>query len=588
MNSFRIFIFFVLVWHINQPSVKAQTKKLYLNHSDSSLFVDTFIEFSQVEKYIQTHKILAIQNGFLEYDFNSIQSFEDSISISATFGPKTEKIELEIDSESSRILGLQNTKLQSSLSPDKIKSYLFQILKYWENRGYPFVSAKLSNVYYSESMVYAKILVEKGKFFTYDTLEIIGNAKLSSKFLMTYLNIKPNQIYNEENIKDIEKKLRSLSFITPSKPTTIQFIGNKAKPILYLNQRNNDLVDGIIGMAPNNNTTLGNPRFLLTGEFKIKLSNLFQSAKTFNLNWRSFRERSQELNIQSQLPFLMGSNLGADFSMYFLKYDTLFTQLQFNIGATYHYAGMNKIKFYYQIERNSLITIDTQAIKSQKKLPTSQAININTWGIENTIDKLNYPFNPSKGYKLVLNVGIGKKSILKDIRIQNLVIENNQGEKYSLYDSIETVINRVNFNFNFDKFFDLGKKNVLRTNLYGQGLITPTIYFNELYRFGGVYSLRGFNEQSIFASTYSILNIEYRYLLNKNSNLLLFWNGAWYENRSIINSERVTDTPYGFGIGANIETGAGIFTFAYALGKEFNNSINLQTGKIHFGISALF
>lgn len=577
-----------MCWLLNQSSISAQSTRVYLNHSDSAFYVDTLLEFSQIEKFIQHHKILAIQNGFLEYDFDTIQTFKDSIFISAFYGPQTEKISIEIDLESSRILGLQNTRLQSTLNPNTIKSNLKQILTYWENRGYPFVSTKLSNIYYSDSLVYAKILVEKGKFFTYDTLEIVGNAKLSKKFLMTYLNIKPNQTYNEENIRDIEKKLRSLSFITPSKPTTIQFIGNKAKPILYLNQRNNDLVDGIIGMAPNNNTSIGNPRFLLTGEFKIKLGNLFQSAKTFNLNWRSFRERSQELSIQSQLPFLFGSNLGTDFSMYFLKYDTLFTQLQFNIGATYHYAGMNKIKFYYQIERNSLISIDTLAIKSQRKLPTSQAININTWGIENTIDKLNYPFNPSKGFKLVLNAGIGRKSILKDIRIESLVFENNQGEKYSLYDSIETIINRVNFNFNFDKFFDLGKKNVLRTNLYGQGLITPTIYFNELFRFGGVYSLRGFNEQSIFASTYSILNIEYRYLLNRNSNILLFWNGAWYENRSVVNSELVTDTPYGFGIGANIETGAGIFTFAYALGKEFNNSINLQTGKIHFGISALF
>jgi hypothetical protein len=48
------------------------------------------------------------------------------------------------------------------------------------------------------------------------------------------------------------------------------------------------------------------------------------------------------------------------------------------------------------------------------------------------------------------------------------------------------------------------------------------------------------------------------------------------------------DTPYGFGAGVNLETGAGIFTFAYALGKEQGNTIKLQSGKIHFGLTGLF
>jgi hypothetical protein len=50
----------------------------------------------------------------------------------------------------------------------------------------------------------------------------------------------------------------------------------------------------------------------------------------------------------------------------------------------------------------------------------------------------------------------------------------------------------------------------------------------------------------------------------------------------------VRDTPFGFGAGISFETKAGIFSINYALGKQFNNPIELRSGKIHFGIVNYF
>ena len=94
------------------------------------------------------------------------------------------------------------------------------------------------------------------------------------------------------------------------------------------------------------------------------------------------------------------------------------------------------------------------------------------------------------------------------------------------------------------------------------------------------------NEQAIFASSYAIPSVEFRYLLEKNSYLAAFFDYAWYERKTV--TEYTSDTPFGFGAGLSFQTNAGVFSLFYALGKQFNNPIEFRSGKIHFGFASLF
>ena len=105
-------------------------------------------------------------------------------------------------------------------------------------------------------------------------------------------------------------------------------------------------------------------------------------------------------------------------------------------------------------------------------------------------------------------------------------------------------------------------------------------------KLAGINSLRGFDEQSVFASTYSVFSIEPRLLIGKNSAVYLFTDVAWYENKQADN--HYDDTPFGAGIGINIDTKAGIFKLNYAIGKQFDNPIKVSDSKMHFGFSARF
>jgi hemolysin activation/secretion protein len=136
-------------------------------------------------------------------------------------------------------------------------------------------------------------------------------------------------------------------------------------------------------------------------------------------------------------------------------------------------------------------------------------------------------------------------------------------------------------------YIPISGNNIIKFAFRGASIFgNSTIFRNELFRIGGLKTLRGFDEESIFCSTYIIPTMEYRFLFSKNSNLLLFAEGAWYDNNS--NGKYLQDTPISVGAGVNFETKAGILSLNYGIGNQFGNGFDPRSGKIHFGLTALF
>lgn len=116
--------------------------------------------------------------------------------------------------------------------------------------------------------------------------------------------------------------------------------------------------------------------------------------------------------------------------------------------------------------------------------------------------------------------------------------------------------------------------------------LNENMFRNEIYRIGGLKTLRGFDEQAIFATGFAIGTIEYRFILEQNSNVFVFFDQAYYEDKT--REDVLSDTPFGFGAGVNFETNAGVFSLTYALGKQFDNNISFRGGKVHFGFISFF
>ena len=188
---------------------------------------------------------------------------------------------------------------------------------------------------------------------------------------------------------------------------------------------------------------------------------------------------------------------------------------------------------------------------------------------------MDYRLNPRQGYSVDFTAGAGIRKITKNSKINEAV-----------YDSVNLKTTQYKGDVHADIYLPIAARSVLNIGTNAAYLQSPTIFENELFRFGGLKSLRGFDESSILASRYIIGKAEYRFILEQNSYLLLFYNLAYYERNG--SATFLSDTPYGFGAGLTFETRLGIFSFTYALGSQQDNPIVFRSAKIHFGLINYF
>lgn len=461
---------------------------------------------------------------------------------------------------------------------------ILQIISYLEQNGYPFAQIKLDSVEVLSDGLSAVLNLDKGDLVKFDTVEIIGDASIKSWYVAKYLGIKKDALYNEQILKRIDARLSQLSYIQTTRPSLIYFVGATAKPVVYLTNKKSSSIDGIIGFAPSSDNNKN--KLLITGEANLKLQNLFGTGKGFDLAFRSFLNGSQELKTRMTWPYLARSNIGVDYELNLLKFDTTFLDVKHDLGLQYRFVGSDYVKVFYNIQNTSLLNVDTNSLKITKALPLSNDLTVNFYGLSAKVVRYDYYLNPRKGFGFDVSAAVGSKQIIRNPTVDAIKFTQTDGSVKSLYDSIKLSSTQYRLLFKGDVFIPLTQRSTIRVEGNFGHVQSSVLFFSELFRLGGIRSLKGFDEQAIFASSYGIINTEIRYLLQQNSHVMLFWNGAWYQNT--IRKPTIEDTPYGFGAGLNFETGAGIFSLYYAVGTQFNNSVEFNKAKIHFGFVNYF
>lgn len=526
--------------------------------------------------------------GYLTATYLEQKVFSDTLEIIVQEGKVFTWVRLgngNVDEDILSQAGFRQSRFTNQkFNPETYVKYAERILQITENAGYPFAILKLDSIQLDTGGISAVWNLDKHILVLFDTIHRIGNAGIKSWYLQKYLGIKPESVYEESLITQVNSRLSQLPFLQTTQPPKVYFYGNHAMPYLYINERKASSVDGILGFAPNskdNGKTL-----LLTGEVNLKLQNLFESGKTFDLYYRSFLGNSQELRINFLYPYFLKSKIGLDYHLYLLKQDTNFLDVNQEFGAQYRFIGTDYIRMYIMRQTTSLITVDTNKIKSNGSIPDANDVLNVQYGLSFKITRFDYFLNPRKGFSIEVGAGIGNKTIIRNPTIEALVFYDNQSAPYSVYDKVDLQSIQYRINFSAEKYFPVLTRFALRLQVSGADIQSENLLLNELFRIGGIRTLKGFDEQSIFANRYIIANTECRYLLQQNSNLILFWNGAYYENT--VPEVKITDKPYGFGVGINMESKAGVFSLYYALGKAFNNPVELSKAKVHFGFVNYF
>jgi len=459
-------------------------------------------------------------------------------------------------------------------SPSEWANLQETVLTLAENNGYPFATIRLDSLQIDNGEISGVVHLDQDILFLFDTIQVEGTSRTTTRFLSKYLQIYPGQPYNQQKVARINQLLQQLPYVTVVRPLQVRFTENKAYLYLFIDEKKANQLDGIVGFLPNPNAQASNRKFLINGEVNLQIRNIRGSGKQLGLQWRKVQQASQTLDAHYLHPNILGSpfELGLTFNLY--KQDSTFLTLRPRAQLAYYTANGNKVSFFSEV-RSSRLLLSTPSVRNQKDSLSDtryQAYGINFQ--RQTLDDL---FFPRHGYLANVQLAVGNKTILR-----------NPAFEAAYYDTIRLKSTQISGAWQVANYFKLAKNSVLLTRLQGEMLFNLQMYRNDLFRLGGLTSLRGFSDFVFYASSYAVSTLEYRLYTAADSYVLLFYDQGYY--RRDLHQDRTQQYPFGLGGGISFSTGAGIFQFIYSVGrsKELNQPISLNFSRIHFGIVSRF
>lgn len=535
-SSFILLIYFL-------PSF-TQEKVIFVNEKGFDSAIDSLIFTSNNDlKYrLNQLKNNFIKEGYFQFSIDSIQSVHSKKIVyyykGLRYTPGTFHLQPETMTKDS--LGFTNGSLK-------------KILENLENNGYPFAEITVKKIELKDSIMDVTLELIPNNLVLIDSLIIKSENEINGKLIAKLIDIKPGDHYKERLIKKIDAKIKNTNYYVVQKNTEVLFTENGARIYMYLKKKTTNWFEGAIGLQPN----IVDKKINITGNLNFKLLNNFQRDESISFNWKSLPSLTQELSISVHYPYIIFSNIGIKGSLTIYRQDTLFITSTKKIGFSYRVSFNEEFGIFFK-KRNSF----DQRSNNESQINSS---NLTAAGLFFKKHSFDSSLQPKKGYSFQFSYAVGNRQTISQNSVTGI-----QHQSEIIIEKIIPIYNGFNAYLKIQENFQ-SMNNQLD---------------NEMIRFGGFKTIRGFDELSIHATSMVITTVNMRYFLDQNTNIQFFYDQAWYERNA--KNEYVTDMPYGLGIGFSFITNSGIFSFNYAIGSQFNNALSFQNGKIHFGFISHF
>lgn len=563
LNKTLFFFFYLFLGTILLCNAQTNSLELYIEINETVpeevsqkiTNPSVFNDYNSILEHLEQIVSSTQEQGYLNSRIVAVENLEtNKIKAILYIGEKTNEITVtfnkdDFSKKEISTISIQVTDSSFTIPISKVEKSILILQQLKTEKGDPFASLQLTEFEKKKEGLAARLLLETQNKRIIDSIIIKGYEKLPVSFVKYYAGLKKGIIFSEKKIKEKNTILNSLFFLNSIKPPEVLFKKEKTQVYLYFEKRKNNTFDGILGFNTNEETN--NLEF--NGYLDLKLNNNLNYGEQLSLYYKADGRQQLNFQIAAKLPYLFRTPLGLDGSLGIFRRDSTFVNTTLKTQITYQARPSTKTSIGYENNvstnlRNENLTNDVVDFSS----------NFVTSGVEYTKIQESSLF-PIKAL-FQLEIGIGARSTTNTVENQ-----------YKLKAAGHYI-----FNFN--------SKNSLYVYNESGLLSSDTFFENELYRFGGITNIRGFNENSIDASVFSILATEYRYLLSPNLYVNSIIDLGYFENDVQI----VDDNLYSFGLGLGLQTKTGLLKFALANGTINQNNFSFQNTKIHISLVSNF
>jgi len=438
------------------------------------------------------------------------------------------------------------------------------IAKYFADNGYPLAIIKIENTNLktedSERFLDLSILVDPGPQIFINQIRIIGNEVTKPEVILREIGVQSGDRYIQEKINAIPGRLNRLGYFKNVDPVKIVNLkGNKTDLLIEVREGNTTTFDGVVGYIPaESNQNLDEGYF--TGLLNLNFKNLFGTGRKFEVHWRKPNPFSEQFRIFYEEPWVFNMPLNLGVGLERLVRDTTYIEQQYFLNAVIILSSEFRANLRFSHEE---VFPDSTASRDLRM--TRNTISNGEIGVK--YDTRDYPVNPRSGvnYSALFKFGLKK----------------NTGPAYVIEeDSLALLENLKTLQINLSYYQPLWSNQIFAVDFHGGHIQGDKnqLQLSDHFWFGGFGSVRGYREDQFHGTTVSWVNLEYRFIVGRNSRIFIFNDWGYYQYRDgIIN---VNDIVPGYGVGIRFDSPLGIMGVDYGIGR----GDTFSTGKIHFGI----
>ncbi|MFC4393674.1 hypothetical protein [Flavobacterium quisquiliarum] len=514
------------------------------------------------------NEINAVTNQLTKQGYTDLEILENKKTNDSTFNTtidlknKTKSIHIYIGANNSFYNNQAPIKDSIFIPYSELENFLNQEISNKEKEGFAFTKIKLKNIIKKNSIIYADLNLDSEKKRALNSI-ILNYANSDSKDFfpkgaLKQLNKKYlNRTFNQETVKNIYTDINSFEFISQTKYPEILFTKDSTKVYTYIEKRKANTFDGYIGFSNDDNKKL-----ILNGYLDISLINTLRAGEKFSLYWKSDGNQQKTFNTKIEIPYIFQSPIGIKAQLNIFKQDSTFQNTKTDINLGYYLNYNSKLYIGYQSTESSDI----------QNTNNSSISDFNNSYLTTTFDyqKTDYenPIFLNKAF-LYSSLGFGKRTT------------NNSPETAGTSNQFFT---NINLKYNFE----LNPKNFININSQNFFLKSDNYISNELFRFGGMNSIRGFLENSLQANFTSMILTEYRYLASKSLYINSILDYALYQDQTSNSNKNQIKKLIGIGIGTSIQTTSGLLKINLTNGGEKTSDLQLYNTIINISYNVKF
>ena len=288
----------------------------------------------------------------------------------------------------------------------------------------------------------------------------------------------------------------------------------------------------------------------IDGYLKLFLLNSLNYGETIKIDYNSVDDGLKILKTNFKLPYFFNSDFSIESNLNITQNDSIFTNSNFSFKT-----GLEKRKFsnYLGLNvENSTSGYSNNLYKNFKSVQFFYELNYQLFNLDVN--------NGDKTFSISAKFLTGHKKQLNDRFTKN------------------------NFDLNIFKKTELFQRTSLFSNARYENLVSQNLVNNEMIRFGGAESIRGFIDESILTNEYFLLRNNVNVLLNENFSLLGIIDYANYNN-DILNSK---NNIYSLGLGFEFLNNKNLVSVNYASGSDFDQKFTFKNARLSINFISFF